>query len=203
LIDLRGKAAVIFGLRGTGKSTLVNTILEVYGQKALYYDTVWEAPDTMTYDIYRPKNRYAVDEYESVIKAIIPTNINQIPKYRLFATDEANRFCPSKPAQLPSAVADLNDQCRHYLMTVIFIARRPSQLNQDLTELADYIFVFKLTGKNDLDYLKNLVTGLDDAVRSLGEHEFVVVNPDRSYAISNPVIPNPLWLSNAYKLLNK
>jgi len=203
MIDLTGKAFCEFGLRGTGKSTLADLILESYNDKALYYDTVWEAPKDADFDIYRPKNRYSVFEFETVIRAIVPQNINQLPKYRLFIVDEANRFCPSKPAHLPDAVADLNDQCRHYLMTVGYIARRPSQLNQDLTELADYLFIFKLTGKNDITYLNNLVTNLGETVLSLGEYEFVIVYPDRTYSISQPVKPSELWLNNAAKLIKR
>ena len=68
-------------------------------------------------------------------------------------------------------------------MSAGFISRRPCQLNQDLTELADYIFIFRLTGKNDLNYLDEIVTGLGDAVRSLGQFEFVLVHPDKHFEI--------------------
>jgi DNA helicase HerA-like ATPase len=117
--------------------------------------------------------------------------------------DEANRFCPAKPAPLPPQIADFNDQCRHYGIAGGYVARRPSQLNQDLTELADYLFIFRLTGKNDLKYLSDLVSGLDDAVRSLRDHEFVKVNPDKSYVICEPVKPPKIWLDRASKLLGK
>ena len=117
--------------------------------------------------------------------------------------DEANRHCPPKPSPLPAAVADLNDQCRHYLMTAGFIARRPSQLNQDLTELADYIFIFRLTGINDIKYLNNTVSGLGEAVQGLEKHGFIQVNPDKSYNIMEPITPDEIWLSNAKNLIDR
>lgn len=203
MIDLIGKSWCAFGLKGTGKSTLANKILNMYGEKAIYYDTLFEAPETAKFDIYRPKDRYNIEEFEAVLRAIIPQNINEIPKYRLVVIDETNRFAPSKPAAIPRALADLNDQTRHYLMSAGYIARKPSQLNNDLTELSDYLFIFRLTGKNDIIYLNATVTGLGDAVASLGRYEFIVVNPDRSFYVSEPIEPDKEWVENARKLIDR
>ena len=202
-MELTGKTFCILGLKGTGKSTIANVILNTYGAKALYYDTLYEAPETSPFDIYQPKNRYSVAELETVIRSIVPQNVNLLPKYRMVIIDEANRFCLPKPSPLPAAIADLNDQCRHYLMSAGFIARRPSQLNQDLMELADYIFIFKLTGKNDIVYLNNTVTGLGDTVQALGHFEFVTVNPDKSFEVCEPVTPDKLWITKAKKLIDR
>ena len=202
-MNLTGKTFCIFGLKGTGKSTLANLILTTFGMKALYYDTLFEAPSNAGYDIYQPQNRYSVTELEMVIRAIIPQKKTDLPKYRLVVIDEANRHCPPKPSPLPAAVADLNDQCRHYLMTAGFIARRPSQLNQDLTELADYIFIFRLTGINDIKYLNNTVSGLGEAVQKLEKHGFIQVNPDKSYTVMEPITPDEIWLSNAKQLIDR
>ncbi len=202
-MDLSGKTFCIFGLKKTGKSTFANYSLNQYGELAIYYDTLYEAPEDAIFDVYQPKNRYSVAELEQFVKAIIPQNINELPKYRMVIIDETNRFCPPKPSALPASIADLNDQCRHYLMSVGYIARRPSQLNQDLTELADYIFIFRLTGKNDLQYLNNTVSGLGDAVQQLNEYEFITVNPDRSFNICNPIQADKKWLSRAKSLIDR
>jgi hypothetical protein len=76
-----------------------------------------------------------------------------------------------------------------------FIARRPVQLNTDLIELADYIFVFRLTGANDVKYLNNLTRNLGDTVQSLGQYEFVIVNPDKTYQVYNPLKVDKKYLS--------
>ena len=202
-MDLTGKTFTILGLKGTGKSTIANLVLNTFGEKALYYDTLYEAPENSIFDIWQPKNRYSVAELESVIKAIIPQKINELPKYRMVIIDEANRFCPPKPSPLPASIADLNDQCRHYLMSAGFIARRPVQLNQDLIELSDYIFVFRLTGKNDIQYLNNTVSGLGDTVAELDKFEFVLVNPDKSFSVCEPIKPDKNWLTRAKKLIER
>jgi DNA helicase HerA-like ATPase len=198
-LDISNKSFTILGVKRSGKSTLANQLLLSYGYKALYYDTLGESPIDSPYDSYRPADRYSVIELESVISAVIPpknSDINKfVPHYELIIIDEANRFCPPKPAPLPPVIAECNDQNRHYHMAFGFIARRPVQLNTDLIELADYIFVFRLTGANDVKYLNNLTRNLGDTVQSLGQYEFVIVNPDKTYQVYNPLKVDKKYLS--------
>lgn len=201
-LDFRGKTWSAFGVRGSGKSTLTDKILSSYGSLAVYYDTLSEADNNCDFDFYRPKNRYSVDELQTFLSAIIP-KVNTTPIYRMIAIDECNRFCPPKPTPLPPMVADLNDICRHYGVSVGFIARRPVQLNQDLTELSDYIFIFQLSGKNDIKYLDNLSDNLGQTVKKLKKFEFVLVNRDRSYQVMNPINARQEWIDNARKLLSR
>ena len=196
MIDLKGKTSCIFGLRGTGKSTLLNYVANHFGNKALVYDTLHEVPKEAKYNVYKPINRYNAGELELVTKSVIESK-----QYHFFAIDEANRFCLPKPNPLPPFIADLNDQCRHYQITVFYLARRPTQLNQDLTELADYLFIFHLKGKNDIRYLEDLSLGLGDVVLSLSPFNFVLVMPNRSFKAYSPIIPDKLWLDRAILLL--
>ena len=103
MLDLENKAFCIFGLPDSGKSTLANYILNQYGASAFVYDTLREYPAD-PFDSYSPKNQNDVAELESIIRAAIASG-----RYSLIVIDEANRFCPPKPAPLPQAIADLND----------------------------------------------------------------------------------------------
>lgn len=183
-VNLRSKVFCVFGYRGSGKSVLMHYIGCDMGESCLIYDTLNECPATTKYHSYAPENRYNVLELCGIVKLVMANH-----KYKLFIIDEANRFCPSKPARLPQAVADLNDWCRHspYKMGVGFVARRPVQLNQDLTELADYLFIFKLGGKSDIQYLNDLSDGLGEVVKMLPNFHFVMVSPDRSYQVFQPI----------------
>lgn len=196
-IDLQRKSFATFGLKGTGKSTFINGLAEQFGAKVLVYDTLGEVPPEAVYYSYQPRIRNSISELETVIMSIKDTG-----QYELFIIDECNRFAPSKPAPLPPELSDLNDQNRHYGLSVGYIARRPVQLNQDLTELSDYIFVFRLKGNRDIKYLNDLSGGLGDTVLKLKEFQFVVVMPDRSYFISNPIKPSDQWLQAAKRHLN-
>ena len=192
MIDLHRKGFVIFGLRGEGKSTLANHIANSFKSKCLVYDTLNEVPDNAKYDAYVPKVRNNSAELELLIR-----NIKMSSQYELLLIDEANRYCPSKPVPLPPEVADINDQLRHYNLAIGYIARRPCQLNQDLTELADYLFIFHLKGKADIAYLENLSQGLGKAVLACKPFYFIMVNPDRSYKLFQPIKPDKNWLSAA------
>jgi len=181
VLDLNNKSFCIFGLPDSGKSTLTSFLLNSYAAAAFVYDTLGEYKNE-PYDSYSPSDRYSQAELELITRTVLKAR-----RYSLFVIDEANRFCPPKPAPLPQAIADLNDWRAHYSLTCGFIARRPVQLNQDLTELAHYLFVFRLRGKNDIAYLNDLAQGLGDTVNSLENYHFAVVFPDRSYEVYNPV----------------
>ena len=181
MLNLENKAFQIFGLPDSGKSTLANFILNQYGKSAFVYDTLAEFADE-PYDSYIPKNRGSVTELEQVIR-----NVMKCRRYKLVFIDELNRFCPSKPVPLPQAIADLNDWRAHYGIAFGGAARRPAQLNQDLTELAHYLFIFKLTGRNDIQYLNDLADGLGDLVKTLPPYHFVALNPGRSFQVYSPV----------------
>lgn len=182
VIDLTAKGFCVFGLRGAGKSVLIRSIASGIAGHCLYYDTMHECSVDTPFDFYQPKSRYSDDELQKVVKWVM-----QKRHYKALLIDEANRFCPTKPAPLPQAVADLNDMQRHYGLTVGYIARRPVQLHQDLTELAAYIFCYTLHGKNDLKFLDNLKKGLGDVVSSLPPFHFVAVDQNRNVTVHSPV----------------
>jgi len=181
MLNLNSKGFCIFGLPDSGKSTLANFILNQYGNSAFVYDTLGEYAE-QPYDSYRPSDRASIPELEVVTRKILKAN-----RYSLFIIDETNRFCPPKPAPLPQAIADINDWRAHYGLSVGFIARRPVQLNQDLTELSHYLFIFQLDGKNDIAYLNDVKIGLGDTVSQLPEFHYVVYHKGKGYEVYSPV----------------
>lgn len=169
MIELTNKRFCIFGLQGSGKTTLAKYILRQFGDSGWVIDVL---------DEYAGFNRYVMqdrditgrDELNAAIQFIIS-------KYnpRLLVIDEANRYCPPK-RPLPEMVSHLNDFHRHMGLAIGFISRRPTQLHTDLVELAHYLFIFRLVGKNDQVYLDNLYPGLSEAVLNLPQHSFVFFN---------------------------
>jgi hypothetical protein len=182
-IDIEDKRFVVLGLQGTGKSYLVKGILK-------------NTPSSIVYDVMREHtglNRYIVDHRENSREGIAELNhfVNQVViasgQIRLFVLEEANRYCPPKPAPLPQSILDLNDLQRHFKITFGSVARRPVQLHTDLVELAHYLFIFRLVGINDLKYLEAVAEGLGEAVRRLKDYHFILVNPDRTYQEHKPI----------------
>ncbi len=186
MLDLNNKSACLFGLPDSGKSTLAHYIATQYGEQCFIYDTLNEYPDT-PFDSYPPKHRdnspAGIAELDRMLRRAMASR-----KYRLIIIDEANRYAPSKPAPLPDVLADLNDWRAHYELATIYIARRPVQLNQDLTDLAHYLIIFGMTGRLTVDNLNNTATGLGDAVEKLPPYHFIVAPPRRQdYQIMSPV----------------
>jgi len=197
-LQLTRKTWAVFGYKQGGKSTLAKWLATQYKDKCLYYDTLREVPGEALFHSYTPKNSQNTGELEAIINLL---KINH--KYRMFIIDEANRYCKPKPSPLPQTIAEMNDWCRHpqYNLSVGYIARRPVQLNTDITEIADYLFIFQLGGKNDIKYLNDLRDGLGDIARTLPAYHFLLVYPDRSYRICNPVNINKIFIGSDTRIL--
>ncbi len=198
-INFKGKTTCIFGLRGTGKSTQRDNLFTQFGELGLLYDTLWETPADVPYHIYRPADRYSVFELCDIVGQVIQAKKTHNPlAYDYIGIEEANRFIPSKPKTIPPVIADLNDMCRddagHYGIGVLYLCRRPCQLNQDITELSDYIMVYRLEGNNDIKYLNNIANGLGDAAKELPDYHYLLVNQARKFEIMTPVTPGEIWL---------
>ena len=192
-VKLTRKTWCIFGYKESGKSILAKVLASKYKEKCLYYDTLHECPTAASFHSYPPQNKQSIDELEVIINLI-----KQNKRYRMFIIDEANRFARAKPSVLPQTIADLNDWCRHpqYNLSVGYIARRPVTLNTDLTEIADYLFIFQLGGVNDIKYLNQMRAGLGDTVMALAQYHFVMVRPNRSWEVMSPVTPDKLFIGS-------
>jgi len=189
MIDLTRKTWAAFGYKGGGKSTLAQFIAESYGDSCLYYDTLHEVPAEVKFHSYQPADRHTLTELKNIVSLA-----QKSKQYKMLIIDEANRFAKPKPTPLPQFIADMNDWCRHpqYNLSVGYIARRPVQLNTDLTEIADFLFIFQLGGKNDVQYLNDLRAGLGDAVQNLKPYHFVVAYQSRHWDIMPPITPRHL-----------
>ena len=186
LPDISNKRAVIFGLQGSGKTELGKVLTRTI-RAHLVYDVHHEYEGFNRYLVafkrpnIRDKNDPALKELNTIVGMV--TTSGQV---RLFTLDEANRYCPNH-YPLPSSVLVLNDDNRHDRIGFISIARRPAQLNTDLTELAHYLFIFTLTGRNDYSFLEDTAVGLGEAVKKLKAFHFVIVHPDRHFEVHPPI----------------
>ena len=178
MIDLTDKSFVIFGLRGSGKSWLVKSILDSTPDHIIY-DPLNEHKG---YRQYIPDDRESVEELSEMIQGLVIKT-----KPPLFVIDEANKYIPPKPSRLWAGVADLVDFSRHWRISFGAVARRPSQFHTDLVELADYVFFFNLPGKNDFQYCEALHRGLGVEFRNLAPYHFVSLKNGREITLHSPV----------------
>jgi hypothetical protein len=197
-MDLGSKGWAVFGLRGSGKSWFVKSVLESTPDH-LIYDPLKEHKG---YNKYTPTDRTDIEELSTfvekvVIKGVRVTEDNkaQFPTRRvgetwkpeLFVIDECNRYVYPKPTRLPKPIADLVDYGRHWNLSFGAVARRPVQFHTDLIELADIVFFFQLPGKNDHAYLESLHSGLGDTVRDLPPYHFVAFSHGSEITVHAPI----------------
>lgn len=169
---LKGKQFVICGMRDQGKTTFAKELLSGF-RRSVVFDTLNEYKDFYR---YIPKTRNAGEELEGEFNLFW----NRINKKHIdcICVDEANRVAP-RAMKATQAVRDIVDMGRHieppfFGCAYIFIARRPTQMFTDAVELADFLVFFRLDGKNDIEYLNDVRTGLGDLVQTLKPHEFVI-----------------------------
>ena len=197
-MDLASKGWAVFGLRGSGKSWFVKSVLQSTPDH-LIYDPLKEHSG---YNKYTPTDRTSIEELEKVIegpvikgikgvednKTMFPTRrVGETWKPELFVIDEANRYILPKPTRLPKMVNDLVDYQRHWNISFGVVARRPVQFHQDIIELADVVFFFQIPGKNDHAYLNSLHPELGDTVRNLSAHHFVAFEHGSEITVHAPI----------------
>ena len=186
-MKLEAKRFVIVGPQGSGKSILARHFARSF-TSALIVDPLDEHGD-LGRTRYIPKNLSygpaSQTEMDRVVKQLV-MNGPYVRKVDLWMVDEANRYFPrSKP--LPPRVPWLNDSIRHAGLSWGVIARRLVQLNTDLVELAHFLFIFRLTGKNDLSYADDIQHGLGDIIRELPPYHFVVRDAQGNLTKHSPV----------------
>jgi hypothetical protein len=112
-------------------------------------------------------------------------------KYDLLIIDEADSVFPNKKPLYPNA-DNLKGKFRHNEWGNIgigFACRRPAQLFTDFPSLSYYLFIFGNKGAADIQRLNSESEGLGDLAKQLdvSKHEYILVNPDRSYTRMHPI----------------
>lgn len=187
LPDISNKRFVILGLQGSGKTVLARFFLKTI-KNSIVYDVHHEYNGFNRYLAEhrqvdrRAKNDPGIIELNTFVKIVVQESGN----IRLFILDEANRFCPNK-YPLPASILGLNDDNRHDRIAFGTVARRAAQLHTDLVELAHYMFIFRLAGKNDIQYLEDVAVGLGETVKGLEDFHFVIVDPNRRFKVHEPM----------------
>lgn len=163
----------IFGLQGSGKTTLAKDIAREYKKHTFIFDVMDEYSFNHRYKVKNRSYPEIAEEFDLFFKNFYKPKVIEKKIKNILIIDEANRIAPNG-RKLADGLAELNDLHRHYKNSFILIARRPAQLHTDLLELLHYIIVFRLNGINDIKRLNNIKEGLGDEVKHIGAHEFII-----------------------------
>lgn len=188
-IDIEGQQLVVCGHRGAGKSTWIQNAIR--DAPALVYDMNREHEGFARYLPDHRRDEECKAEVDGVISRLV-TDADAGVRPGIVVLEEANRYVPNA-GSIPGAVGELVDLGRHYDtavsdgVAVMYVTRRPAQLDADVMELADYLIVYRVRGKNDKKRLNAEAPGLGDKAAQLGEYEWLLVHPDRTITHMAPV----------------
>ena len=180
-----GAHIVIFGSKGSGKTHYTLKLVKKAFKKPFVYRMTDDFDKEDVY-LYPPNN--FIEELEKVIEKYI-----EMAKKKVFDAliiDEADLLFPaSKP--LNPKMLELVDKCRHFFTSVVFISRRPQNINSFLTEEAHFSIVFAIEGDNVIQKLNRVNKKYGDLVRSLEYKSYKYVFKELG---KDPIICDPIKL---------
>jgi len=184
----------VIGLQGSGKTYLVKKAILDKEQQHLVIDPNDE------YDGYTRYVPRFTDDYEKltseiklVVKKLVLPNcwsLEQLEKsgkdkpkrLKLLVIDEADLIVPAR-TNINSMLRNLIVKSRHLRLDIVFISRRPTDLNAYIMDTSDKLVVFKQVGYNALKTLRALKLDSDKVIKQLdyAKHEFLLFDIDREY----------------------
>ena len=184
----------VIGLQGSGKTYLVKKAILDKEPQHLVIDPNDE------YDNYTRYVPRFTDDYEKltqeiklVVKKLVLPNcwsLEQLEKsgkdkpkrLKLLVIDEADLVAPAR-TNINSMLRNLIVKSRHLRLDIVFISRRPTDLNAYIMDTSDKLVVFKQVGYNALKTLRALKLDSDKVIKQLdyAKHEFLLFDVDREY----------------------
>jgi len=184
----------VIGIQGSGKTYLVKKAILDKEAQHLVIDPNDE------YDGYTRYVPRFTDDYEKltseiklVVKKLVLPNcwsLEQMEKsgkdkpkrLKLLVIDEADLVVPAR-TNINSMLRNLIVKSRHLRLDIVFISRRPTDLNAYIMDTSDKLVVFKQVGYNALKTLRALKLDSDKAIKQLdyAKHEFLLFDVDREY----------------------
>ena len=177
------KVTVITGLPGTGKSHLIKSVilpkLAKSKKAVVIVDPQMEYTGKGNVFVYRLSSyANAVEEVDALI-AFILANKGAIGTLII---DESNVVF--NKMTLSPAAKKLVNTLRHEGVDLIAIARRPTDINITISELARERYIFKTMGVNDVKRLNEIIDGLGDKAKRLSAHDYLhVINDTDVYLV--------------------
>jgi hypothetical protein len=181
-LDLSHKIFCVFGVNESGKTNWCKQLAYQYGTNAFVFDPHKDF-DATKCDRWVPKRKFypgTAWEIETIISKIRD-------RYKIAIIDEADQAFPNQKPFMPKFSEYFGSYRHFHCDSIGFVARRPVSLNTTIVELAKVLVIFRTTGKNDILYLNDIAHGLGDAAAALKDFHYILVNPDRSWAICEPI----------------
>lgn len=183
----------ILGLQGSGKTYLAKHHLLDDEPNHLVIDPNGEYDGYTRYVPKYPDSPAKFnEEIRLVMRKIVLPNCQTIeaisrgekPKknrLKLLVIDEADLVAPARQ-NINSALRYAVVNARHLQLDIVFISRRPTDLNTYIMDTCDYLISFKQTGYNAIKVLKMINEVSPDKIRGLDYDKYEFILYDRARA---------------------
>lgn len=190
--DLRNKQLLVLGKKNMGKSGFINHLMYNMSGNYAVFDPMNEHIDYKQNDFVLVPNVKRGPEAIEQLEDFIDFVIENRDIFDAVFIDEVNRY-HQKGGRLTGALGELTDLSAHYNegMSVVFVARKPTQVHVDLRDLADYLFIFRLTGVGDIRILDDIYSGLGEKVANLEDYHYYAVT-SKDIQLQQPIDITPL-----------
>jgi len=111
-------------------------------------------------DLIPDKSSFSMEQFDAL----------QIEPGSLVVVDEADTIC--SPSSISSKLKWLINYGRHLDVDLICVSRRPARVSKDLTSLAEYTILFRVTGTHDKQALIQYTGSFDLA--TLNQFEYII-----------------------------
>lgn len=187
-IELSTTKTGVFGIQGSGKTYIVeHELVKAYKHPIVYlihkedFKTCKKNVSCYVPEIKMPDGTIALDRSPEHFNSFLGLILKQIKgnfrKCDCLIIDEADLFIPKdmRTLQHYGNILDLMDNHRHYGMGIIYISRRPQDINTGFVETSEHLFLFAIEGKNVIQHFKCISADYDDLIPQLNKdrHNFI------------------------------
>lgn len=177
--------ACVFGVKGSGKTTLTQEIARTF-PRVLVFDTVGQYDEALGAQVVvglgpgasamvkastRDRFFLSLRSRETDELLALMEVAYEMPD-TLVIVEEASFFC--SPSHLPFQLSQLVRLGRHRRISQIYVAQRPSEVHRAITAQADLVVTFRQQEDRDLAFLKGRFGPRVEQVRTLSAYKVLV-----------------------------
>lgn len=172
---------VIFGKRGTGKTTYCKNLVDKSILPVVVIDTMNEyqkecvlmnITDDIIFDKFKMRFVPKTD-LDFVILNHLISNLRTSYGVNI-VIDEIDYW--TNPHFIPDEFSNNLRYSRHYRLNIYCTVRNPSEIHKRITGLTNTFIIFKITEPRYLEYFKDFDYSLPDKIRNLKTYEHIVYN---------------------------
>ena len=168
-MEFKGRKILAIGIQESGKTEWAKNKIRTQFKHPIVWTehpNDWEKEDCFIYKPETDNISKELEEFCSTIKRVNTNTDGRFIHFDVVVFDDVDATITN--AQYPASLRDLNANHRHYdKLSMIFICRRPEQLNTNIVESCHYLVCFSVEGENTFNKLRALSKDFEEMVRQL------------------------------------